>query len=225
MTAEAINNLDCNTATGTSNVNTANISPDSRKVIFLAVGSFFNSGSPIPNVPTPSLSGWVFEEVATVTFGPFSNNNRRLTLFVATGRGGGVINLDFGGQTQDRIDWSVDQITNCKQGNHGLDAIRQPTTFGPHASGFNISLSPFANINNGCYACTAKDAVNTIVPTAPLVISNQVEPNSPNFGLGSMFSPTNDTNPKATFAGSGGDATGAIACEVVFQPRAGVQVI
>jgi len=219
MTQCNATNLTIGVGRATSSFSPLAISPDGHQIMFFSVYSAVTSGT--PNVPTVSLAGWTFAEVTSVVFGAFSGTDHRLTLFIGIGPTGSGLTpgIDFSGQNQLICEWVIDQVSNTLvTGTGGINAILQTGTFGPHGSGFSITFGgAFANINNATYAVTAKDAVNTIVPTAPMVELNQIENSgSPNGGLGSQFSSGNVPVPAATFTGSGGDDVGAIACELIF---------
>jgi hypothetical protein len=221
MTQEVITNLTADVANAATSANTASVTPIVNQVMFVTISSNVSSGT--PNVPAPSLSGWTFHQVATQTYGPFSSSVTRITKFIAIGSGNGAINITFGGQTQQRIGWVVDQISNTKvSGVGGADAIVQTVPLAQHSNGFNVSMAAFANINNGTYVVTSKDAVNFVSPTAPLaiVVDREVS-GSPNLGICSMFYPGNITNPIGAFGGSGGDDIGTIATEIAFQSLIG----
>lgn len=217
----SITNLTSGVQGSASNYNTGSVTPLANQIMLVTVSSNVTSGS--PNVPTPTLTGWTFHQVATVTGGPFSTNVDRITLFVGVGSGNGAINIDFASQTQNRMGYVVDQINHTPlTGAGGANAIQQSTALNQHSSGFNVSLSAFNNINNGTYVVTTKDAVNTVVPGGSLTkIAEQEVSGSPNWGIASMFQPTNNTNPTGTFAGSGGDDVETIAAEIVFKYKRG----
>lgn len=214
MAALTITNLQTSSNNGNSGItsfSTASLTPAPNQAMLVAMASRVASGT--PNVPTPSLSGWVFSQINTVTFG-----TSRITLFTAIGTGTGAILFDFAGQGQQIFSWSVVQVGNGKKSGTGGSAVAvQSATFSSgSASSYTISLGAFANVNNGVFSCVAKDATNDVVPQSGYTELGEAPVSSPNWDIESMWRPDNNLNPHATFTGSGGDSVGAIAIEVAF---------
>lgn len=212
MTQCIFTNLTSGTATSTSTPSTSSVSPTNRQVMLVSIGNVVSSGT--PNTPSLALSGWVFNQVATVNF----NSTRRITLFTAIGSGSGTIAITFSGQSQTVVGWTVDQVANSKiSGTGGADAVVQHGQFSSgSATSYAITLSAFANVNNATYSVVAKDATNNVIPNAGFTELAETTHSSPNWDNESMSSAVNQTSVGATFSGSGGDSAGAIAVEIAF---------
>lgn len=214
--AATFNNLTAGGVNNTTSFSTPGIVPIANRLILVSLTSQVSSGS--PNVPSVSLPGWTFSQVTTVTpFGGSGGVTQRISLFVGIGSGTGPVTISFGGQTQQIAQYIVDQVAyTVITGSGGSNAIVQIGTYTAPAAGFTITLSAFASSNNATYACTAKNALNTVSPTTGMTILSQVNDSSPNFALATMGQSSPNTNPAAVFAGSGGDNVGAIAVEISF---------
>lgn len=209
--------------TGATSYNTASVSVVAGRLYLLTVRSDSGAAT-VANTPTVSGAGQTWTQVGTQLNS--ANNRRRVTMFRAMpgANNSGALTISFGGQTQQNVDWIVDEITGVSTtGTNGANAIVQTVVGEDTGTGtsFSLTLAAFVRASNGVYA-----AVN--VPAAAAPINNEAgytETAESNVGttgnLEAEFKATSDTTPSWTYAGSVG-TFGAIAVELqeaqVFTP-------
>lgn len=196
-----------------SSYGTAAITVGAGQIILIAVGSSDNAGGN-PNIPTLSGNGMSFTQIGdSIRFG----TSNRLTVFRGVGTGQtGSITMDFGGQSQGRCFWTVIQGTTIKAGGvNGADAIVQSASDSGDTgkTSYSITLAAFASVNNATFACVFKNASNNVAPGGSMIELGESENG---FVIESNWQASPNTNPTASFVGSGGDAMAAIACELAF---------
>lgn len=141
-------NLTSGSAGSGSSANTASISPGGNKLIIINVGS---SCSSTPNQPTISGCGLTLVAIQTKVRG----TTYRFTSFrgLVPNPTLGTLTIDFAGQSQNDVFWTVDQISNIDtSGTNGSGAIVQSAIEDDSGSGApSITLPAFSNIQNGTY--------------------------------------------------------------------------
>lgn len=140
-----------NGAGATANsVVTAGITPGVNKLYLVVVLSKIAASS--PNAPTITGAGMTWTQIQTVLYAP--TQGMRLTVFRAqsTTPGSGALTIDFGGQTQDRVEFNVIELTGTVySGTNGSGAIVQTDSnvSNTTSTGLSATLSTFLN---GCNA-------------------------------------------------------------------------
>lgn len=211
--------LETNTGVSAASFQTGNLALLGNKVILVAVASTAASGS--ANTPTPSLTGWTFNQVNSVPFG--SGNPSRITLFTGIGAGTGAITFDFAAQSQSACGWSITQFSNTKvSGTGGSSSVVQNATNSANsgATGYTVTLAAFSSTNNATFSCVSKEATNNVSPGTGY--TELGEATATGFDIESMWRSDNNTTPNASFIGSGGDAYGAIAVEIAYASSTGL---
>lgn len=213
MAANPIHLSTSNSNVVASSYGTPSITVGKGQVITLAIGSTDNSGGN-PNTPTLSGNGMSFSQIgSSIRFG----TSNRLTLFRGVGTGQtGAITFDFAGQSQARCFWSVIEWTSVKAGGvNGADAIVQSASDSGDTgrTNYSITLAAFASQNNATYAVVFKNASNDVVPGGSML---EIAETTNGYVMESNWQATPNTNPTASFTGSGGDAMAAIAVELAF---------
>ncbi len=161
------------TATGTS-VNTASISPPANNLILLTVA--VNAGSP-PNVAT--ATGASITWVQVLTYVRTGTNNKRVTVLraLSSSPGSGVINIDFGGESQTAY-WSIDQFSGINtSGTNGSGAIVQTASQNADfsVSPSTVTLSAFSNSGNMAYGGIQGNVSNIVVGSGFTVLASRTE--------------------------------------------------
>lgn len=214
-----ITNLTSGTDTdGNSTATTASISPSSNKPLLLSVASRTGITAD-PNQPTITGNGLTWVAIGTTVYDNTSSSRRRITLFRALGASpsSGAISIDFGGQNQTAVCWSVEEISGSDtSGTNGSGAITQSAvnqdTSGT-ASSLTVTLSSFSSGNNATYGCfgNAQTGVWNAGSGFTVLSNNQVADAS--LALISEYKLTNDTTVDASLA-SGSGELGGIAIEI-----------
>lgn len=135
--------------TSPSSSTTASISPTADSLVTVFVMNYRAAGS--PNTPTVSGASMTWDQVATTAFG--ASSEMRITKFraMASSPGSGALTIDFGGQTQTTVFWSIEEFAGVHTGGtNGSVAIRQFKT------GTGNTTVPFCQFdgpvksNSGC---------------------------------------------------------------------------
>lgn len=138
--------LDDNTGSGTS-VTTDSISPKANQIVIVYVATF--NSSTTPNTPTLTGCNITWNHIVTA-----QTTQRKVDLYVGISSNPttGAITINYSGQNNS-VGWSVDQFTNTKITNGGLDAIVQSNTNASTSvnGNFAVSLNPFAKATNATY--------------------------------------------------------------------------
>lgn len=149
LVAEAAISATLLTADGTDtdadSFDTASISPTSNALLVLLVLAR-RSGGGTPNAPTVTGNGLTWSELETNT--AWSSSSRG-SIYTAQGASpsAGAVTMDFGGQTQEGVIWSVTEFT-------GVDTS-SPVVQSDNANGTDdspiVTLSAFSSSNNYAY--------------------------------------------------------------------------
>ena len=137
-----------------SSATTASISPTGDALIICDVINIrADVGSP-PTTPTVTGNGLTWVQVATVTFFDFGGGDTtRMTRFRAMGASpsSGAVTIDCGGVNQNRILYSVYELTGVDTGGaNGADAVVQSVTNKLTSAGttLTVTLAAFGSANN-----------------------------------------------------------------------------
>ena len=174
MAITAANLTNAVDASSVSTYTTASISPGASKLDIVSVESFFAGTSTVPTV-TGASGTWT--QIATVTD---SSGNRRVTLFrdLSASPGSGALTIDFAGQVQTTIAWSIDEFSGTDTtGTHGSGALVQSVTHATTSgatTGFTITLAALGSANNAAYGALRNNAGGAVtVGTGFTSLSNQ----------------------------------------------------
>lgn len=154
---------------GGSSSTTASVSPASNNLVLLSVAS--RTGiTTNPNQPTITGNGLTWVAIGTIIYDSTSTSRRRITIFRALGASpsAGTITIDFGGQNQTDIGWSVDQCSGIDtSGTNGSGAIVQSATNKDEtgtATSLTVTLGAFGGGNNvtfGAFGISDSDVTKT----------------------------------------------------------------
>lgn len=143
-----------NTLTQATSYNTNSISPSANRLIFLTVNSLFPSG--VPNTPTVTGASMTWTQVQTET-----SDHIRVTVFraLSSSPGSGVLTIDFGGQTQHDINYSIDSFTNVDtSGTNGSGAVVQSAVGTGTSATPSVTLAALQNSSNVSFGALALEA-------------------------------------------------------------------
>lgn len=202
---------------GGSSSTTASVTPSSNALELLTVYS--RTGiSTNPNQPTVTGNSLTWVAIATVIYDDSSSSRRRITLFRALGASpsSGTITIDFGGQAQTDVGWSLDQATGTDtSGTNGSGAIVQSATnldTGTSSTSLTVTLSAFGDSNNATFgAFSAGGSEVQTVGSGFTQLSNRVLASANISGL-TEWKTANDTSVDYTVAA--GEQMGGIAIEI-----------
>lgn len=198
-----------------SSYTTASISPLANALILAAVAHWSNATIP---APTPTLSGngltWV--SITTVTL----VGGYRLTLFRAMGASpsSGVVTIDFGGDVQGQIEWSIGQVTGVDtSGTHGSGAIVQSATNTvlPGTS-LTVTLGAFGHVNNGAFGAFYPNNSRTPAVGSGFALMGMADGGGSQESLLTEWRGDNDTTVDASWPTSSNAA--GLAIEIQFSP-------
>lgn len=210
LTADKVNSV-----TVTSQA-TASITPTSNYLILLSVTSR-TAISANPNQPTATGNGLTWVVINSVIWDSTSSSRKRLTLLRAMGASPstGAITIDFGGQNQTDINWSVDQVSGIDiSGTNGSGAVVQSATNKDEsgtAATLTVALSGFGSTDNGTFGVLSGDGTGTNTFSAGTGFSSIGYTNG-NLQLAPEWKNSNDTSVDGTF--SGNCMLGGIAIEI-----------
>lgn len=161
ITATHITQGEDNNKTSTT---TASVSPNPNKLQILAVGSNFSSG----NGNTPTVSGASMTWVQIGTRLSVSNNTLRETLFRAMkpAPGTGALTIDFSGQSQNIIKWSIEEFDGIDiTGADGANAVVQfaGNDSSGVSTGIAVTLAAFSSPVNATYGAVYENGNATFV--------------------------------------------------------------
>lgn len=208
---------------GTSST-TASVSPTGNKLLLLSVASR-TIITVDPNEPTITGNGLTWVSIGTTVYDNTSASRRRITLFRAMGASpsAGTIAIDFGGQAQTSVIWSLNQFTNADtSGTNGSGAIVQTVTnFDPDAdvSTLTVTLAAFASSNNATFGTFGSGDAETLNVGTGFSSVSEGDSGDGNIHLLTEFKNSNDTSvdmSKATNSELGGIAVEIKSANAVF---------
>lgn len=149
-------NLITATTTNASSLATSSITPAANNLILCTVFSVVGSGT--GNQPTITGNGLTWVLVKTDT----SQTSRRISVFRALGvsPSSGAVTADFGGQSQNTITISVDEIPGVDlSGTNGSGAIVQSNSNSSSGaiSSISVTLGAFSSVINWAYGAVGED--------------------------------------------------------------------
>ncbi len=158
-------NLASGTASSVASAASASITPTGNRLVLLAVASRIASGT--PNQPTASGNGLTW--VAVASLGVAGSLNTRITVFRAMGASPstGAVTIDFGGQSQTRIEWSIVEFGNVTTaGSNGSGAVVQSNTAdsGTAQTAVSLALAAFLSSTNRPYCAIAHNTAEGTTP-------------------------------------------------------------
>lgn len=224
----AINLTSGGDSDGGSGSTTASITPSSNRLILLSVSSRTNITTD-PVEPTATGNGLTWVSVGTVVFDATSASRRRITLFRAMGAvpTTGTISIDFAGQAQTAVGWSVDEIRGVDiSGTNGSGAIVQSATNSatPPATSLTVTLGAFSSTNNATYGAFGQSNLQDRPVSSPGTGFTLLSENGVNTLISNAteFRPTNDTSVDITYTDPGGGTEiGGIAVELKATNQSG----
>src|SRR3990167_9184029 len=140
---------------GGSGSSTASITLSANRLILLTVVSKTDITTN-PNTPTATSTGATWEAVNNIVYDTSGTSRRKvstLRTMVSSGQAG-VISIDFGGQNQSFVAWSVDEFSNVDtSGSNGSGAIVQSVAEKDETGNppLIIDLATFGNVNNAAF--------------------------------------------------------------------------
>lgn len=141
---------------------TASVSPGANNLILVTVSSARAAGT----IATPTVTGASMTWVQILSQGDAgAGSQRRITMFrgMSASPGSGALTLDFGGQSQDRAYYAVEQVTGTDtSGTNGSGAIVQSagaTNTGTQ-TGITVTLAAITS-GNATYGGVRKGTANT----------------------------------------------------------------
>lgn len=139
-----------NSDTDASSYTTASVTPGADRLILLSVASEVSSG----NVNEPTISGNGLTWVLVRSTREIGSSTQQVHLFRAIGGSpsSGAITIDFGGQTQLRCSWSVDEFDGVLTTGGGADAIAQSVLASGSGVNMSATLASFAASSHRPYA-------------------------------------------------------------------------
>ena len=151
-----------NDTDGGSGATTSSVSPTGNNLLLLTVVSR-TAISTDPNEPTATGNGltWVVEK--SVVYDATSSTRRRVTVFRTMGASpsSGAITIDFGGQAQTDVLWSLDQVSGVDtSGTNGSGAVVQSVSNFDNSATTNtvtVTLAAFSSANNITYGAFGFD--------------------------------------------------------------------
>lgn len=198
---------------GATSFNTASVTPTANRLCLLMVT---NAGSGSPAIPTVTGASATWTQIATIEINTFV----RVTVFRTfnASPGTGALTIDFGGQSQDRCGWILDDFTNTKTtGTNGADAINQSATNSAATTTTVVAtLGAFLGSLDATYgACvTQNGTLRTIAAGTGFTETVEVDTGDSLMALSSEFRNDNDTSVDFTASGSASHL-GIVAIELV----------
>lgn len=190
-------NLTQGGTTAATSGTTASVSPSSNNLLLLSVCSRVAGGT--PNQPTITGNGVTWVLVNSADTG--GTNHKKLFVFrgMAVSPSSGTVVIDYAGQTQSGINWTVDQFSGTDTtGTNGSGAIVQSTT-NVDTTGlsttFTVTLAAFSNASNATFGAVEMDTyVATVSPGSGFTQlgTNNAE-GSTNLGIFTEWTSANDT--------------------------------
>lgn len=202
---------------GGSGATTASVSPTANRLLLLTVSSRTGITAD-PNEPTVTGNGLTWVPVNGVVYDNTSSSRRRITVFRALGASPstGTISIDFGGQAQTHVLWSLDEFSGVDtSGTNGSGAVVQSATnFDPNntLSTLTVTLGAFSSTNNATFG-----AFSIFDGTAAFTVGSGFT-SLGDIGTGtslhilSEYKSTNDTSVDASWAGT--SEVGGVAIEI-----------
>lgn len=207
-----------NDTDGNSTATTASVTPTSNALVLISIATRTNITAD-PNIPTVTGNSLTWEVVQSIVYDTTGASRKRLTVLRALGASPstGTISIDFGGQNQTDVVWSVSEFTGVDtSGSNGSGAIVQSnSTFNATlASSYSIALGAFSSTNNATFGAFAGSGTATLPATAGsgFTILGSEATASGGALVVDEYKSTNDTGVDISW--SGNTDNGAVAIEI-----------
>ncbi len=216
-------NLDANVdIDGNSTAVTASISPAPNALILLTVTARTNI-SVDTNQPTVTGNGLTWVLVNDILFDTTSSSRKRVSVFRAMGSAPttGSATIDYGGQAQTNINYSVDQFKGVNtKGTNGSEAIVQSVVAKDESATTNTitaTLGAFSSPNNATFGGFGTDGggAGSTVGSGFTALGSVQTANV--LYLLSEWNPGNDTTVDASWTGN--RMMGVVAMEIAVAPQ------
>lgn len=202
---------------GGSGSTTASVSPSSNKLLLLTIAS--RTGiTANPNIPTATSTGLTWEQVNTIVFDSSSSSRRRVTVLraLAASPSAGAIAIDFGGQNQSDVGWSLEEFTGMDiSGTNGSGAIVQSATNSDEsgsATSITVTLAAFGSVDNATFGAFGTDEVISLTEGSGFTLLAKDNGTTTPIGYLTEFKSTNDTSVDMT--SGAGMLVGGIGVEI-----------
>lgn len=214
-------NLAANTATAATSATTASISPAANKLYLATVTSNFSTSAD-PNQPTLTGNSLTWVAVATVVWDTSDPTRKRITLFRALGAAptSGTVAIDFAGQTQSVINWSIEEVAGIDtSGTNGSGAIVQSLAAKDETGTLatqTITLAAFGSVANATFGAFTDNSPNSYsaVGSGFTLLSHFIPSDCE---IVTEYTLSNDTTVDITWTAAGG-LHGGIAVEIAAAP-------
>jgi len=204
---------------GNSSSTTASVTLTASRLYILTVVS--RTGiTANPNQPTATSTGatWVVDTNGSVVFDTTSSSRKRITVLrtMVGSNQTGAITIDFGGQNQTDVGWSIEEYTGTDTtGTNGSGAIVQVVNnFSSAGAGGTLTatLAAFGSSNNATVGAYSTDSVSASAGSGFSVVKNFDVGTS--FSLLDEFNSGNDTSVDASCPALAGTSAGIIGIEI-----------
>lgn len=221
MAQITLNHLTAGGQTSATSATTASISPAAQQIVIVSV--FGRQGGATENIPTIAGAGMTWTQINTITA---DANHCRITLFrgVSSSPSSGAFTIDFAGQSQTMILWSIDQFGGCDiSGTNGANAIVQSVVNnieGGTASGLTVTLSAFSNLNNATFGAIGLTS-GAVAVTKGANFTEITNTSNNNGDFEAQWANNNQTSVPWTWASADHGGVTAAAIELKAQPATG----
>lgn len=201
---------------GGSSSTTASVSPTSNALVLLAVDQRTGITAD-PNQPTATGNGLTWELVGTIVYDTTSSSRKRVTVLRALGASpsAGAITVDFGGQANTDVHWTVDQFTGVDTGGtNGSAAIVQAVTAKDEtgsASSLTVTLAAFGSANNATYGGFGVSTNTALAVGSGFTLGGTAQTYAGSAAIISEYNLANDTSVDITMTAS---LVGGVAAEI-----------
>ena len=213
---------------------TASVSPTSNALQLLQINS--KTGISVdPNQPTVTGNGLTWVAINSIVYDTTSSSRRRITLFRALGASPSseTIAIDFGGQNQTDVLWSLEEATGIDtSGTNGSGAIVQSATNKDETittATLTVTLGAFSDINNATFGAFANYGSPTgVTAGAGFTLLGNIEDSLNALHSSDEWKTANDTGVDLTFdqnSQMGGIAIEIKTASTPATPPNGVKVI
>lgn len=194
---------------GGSSSTTASISPSSKRLVLISINSRTNITTD-PNQPTVTGAGLTWVAVNSIVYDTTSASRKRITVLrgMADSPSSGALTIDFGGQNQTNVCWTVSQFSGVDtSGTNGSGAIVQSATAKDETlttGTLTVTLAAFSSLDNSTFGAFASDGASTNAFTAGSGFTTLGTINTNTGGsdieIADEFRRTNDTSVDGTWS-------------------------
>lgn len=194
---------------GNSTATTASITPSANQLILISVSARTNVTADT-NEPTITGNGLTWVLVNSRIWDTTGASRKRVSVFRAMGSSPstGAITIDYGGQNQTNIVWTVDQFSGVDtSGTNGSGAIVQSATNKDETvttGTLTVTLGAFSSTNNATFGAFTSAGANTNVftPGSGFSIMSMASTTSggSEIEIATEYKSTNDTSVDSTWS-------------------------